>query len=501
MYYQLNYICVLRPSSTRTTRHALAVLPTWLDKTYERGLYEIYNGNKDDWEFSRRLFQFVVVASRPLRVKELADLHAFDFRAGPIPKFQEDRRLEDPVDSVVSKCSGLLSIVDGGHLYGKVIQFSHFSAREFLTSARLAETPKITRHYYVSMTPAHTLVARACLGILLHLDKDVITRDGLEEYPFAEYAAAHCANHARLEDVSRDVEDGMKQLFDPRKPHLAVCVWIHDPEFPTRRRTERDKRPLPLNGTPLHYAALWGLRTIVEFLVIEHSQDVRCRGLTNMVTPLHLASREGHVAVARFLLEHGADADARDNDNCTPLHWASQQGHLELVRVLIEHGIDVKARDHGNWTPLHGASQGGHLDVVQFLLHHGADAHALDQGGWTPLQWPSYNGDSKTVRVLLEHGADTNTRDSSNWTPLHGASQKGHREVAQALLEHGANANSRDDSNQTPLHLASREGHFAVVQLLVERGASIDVQDNEGQAPLEEVSVKEHHDVMQLLLN
>jgi hypothetical protein len=122
------------------------------------------------------------VASRPLRVEELAELLAFDFEAGPIPKFHEDWRLEDPVDAVLSTCSSLLAIVDGGYPFGKVIQFSHFSVKEFLTSARLAEASDIIpRRYHVSMTPAHTLAAQACLGILLHLDKDVITSDSLEE--------------------------------------------------------------------------------------------------------------------------------------------------------------------------------------------------------------------------------------------------------------------------------------------------------------------------------
>jgi hypothetical protein len=71
----------LHPS---TYPHALAELPETLDETYERTLRGI---NKANWEFAHRMFQFVSVASRPLHVKELADLLAFDFEAGSIPKF------------------------------------------------------------------------------------------------------------------------------------------------------------------------------------------------------------------------------------------------------------------------------------------------------------------------------------------------------------------------------------------------------------------------------
>jgi len=62
------------------------------------------------------LFQFVAVASRPLLVEELAELLAFDFEVGPIPKIHEGWRLEDPADAVLATCSSLFIIVDGGLL-------------------------------------------------------------------------------------------------------------------------------------------------------------------------------------------------------------------------------------------------------------------------------------------------------------------------------------------------------------------------------------------------
>ena len=202
----------------------LAELPESLGETYERTLRGIAEAK---WKFAHRMFQFVSVASRPLRVEELTELLAFDFEAGSIPKFHEDWRLEDPVDAILSTCSTLLAIVDDRG--SPVIKFSHSSVKKFLTSMRLAEsTDIISRRNHVSMTPVHTLVAQACLGILLHLDEDV-TSDGLKDFPLVEYAAEHWVDHARFEDVSRYVEDGMKQLFDPSRPHLAICVWICDP--------------------------------------------------------------------------------------------------------------------------------------------------------------------------------------------------------------------------------------------------------------------------------
>ena len=153
MYCQLNYLGECHPGRIR---HALGKLPRTLDGTYERTLREI---NETNWEFARRLLQCDAVVSRPLRVEERAEFLAFDFSAGPIPKFREDWRLEDPPEAVLSTWSTLLSLVDFNNT--QVIQFSQFSVKEFLTSARFAEKRNTISHRYrVSLTPAHTLVAQ-----------------------------------------------------------------------------------------------------------------------------------------------------------------------------------------------------------------------------------------------------------------------------------------------------------------------------------------------------
>ena len=460
------------------------------------------------------MFQFVAVASRPLRVEELADLLAFDFNAGPIPKFHEDWRPEDAVDAVLSTCSSLLTIVDCGSLYetadggsrselsygpppetddnseispsealedeffpkgaddrfrsGKFVQFPHYSVKEFLMSARLAEATDIIPHrYHVSTIPAHTLAAQACLGILLPLDEDVLTSDGLAKWPLAKYAARHWINHARFEDVSQNVEDGMKQLFDPSKPHLASCFRICNPDRSLLQQRRQAESPLIPRGTPLHYAALWGFDFIVDFLITEHRQQVNSHSFANDMTPLHLALIRGHVKAARILVKGGADADAPNADGMSPSDMALAAGHVEVAGMFDERSADVTAKDED-----------------RNLIERGAGVTAQDKDGETPLHLASLMGQVEVAHTLIERGADVTARDNDGRTPLHLASQMGRAKVVRVLIERGANAAAKDKAGKTPSHLASQHGKEEVFRMLMELGADETAQHDDGETGL-----------------
>ncbi len=87
--------------------------------------------------YAHRLLQCLTVAMHPLRVGELAEILALDFEADEgIPELKENWRWKDEQEAVLSTCSSLISVV--GDRFDRVVQFSHFSVKEFLTSDRLA---------------------------------------------------------------------------------------------------------------------------------------------------------------------------------------------------------------------------------------------------------------------------------------------------------------------------------------------------------------------------
>src|ERR1700744_2265868 len=152
VYCQLE---VLRHTFPTNLRRTLEELPKSLDDTYKRVLKEINNANRDH---AYRLLQCLVVASRPLRVEELAEVLAFDFTGG-IPKLISDWRWEDREEAVLSACSSLVSVISSEGI--RIVQFSHFSVKEFLTSERLAGSLEDFSQFHIPTEPSHIILSKA----------------------------------------------------------------------------------------------------------------------------------------------------------------------------------------------------------------------------------------------------------------------------------------------------------------------------------------------------
>jgi ankyrin repeat protein len=85
-------------------------------------------------------------------------------------------------------------------------------------------------------------------------------------------------------------------------------------------------------------------------------------------TPLHLAAAHGHVNIARLLIEHGANINARSIGNWTPLHRVCELGSDEMIELLRNGGADINAQLIDGTTPLHTAAQGGQVNALKRLL-------------------------------------------------------------------------------------------------------------------------------------
>src|SRR5260370_15183087 len=276
---QVDCLCSCFPPSIRSV---LADLPEGLDETYERALLGI---DKQKREYAHRLFQCLLVSIRPLRVEELAETFAVQFDGTTTPLFNKTFRPTDAREAVLSACSSLVTIVDREGY--QIVQFAHFSVKEYLTSERLATSEERLSYYHILPEPAHTVLSHASLSVLLQLD-DEIDRDTMSDFPLAAYAARYCVDHAQFRDVSSHIQEVIEHLFDPSRPHFMAWVWLYDIDrnWIKPMSTTHPTRP---EAVPLYYASLAGCGSLLAPLFPPHSLDVNMRGGSHM-TELHAAA-------------------------------------------------------------------------------------------------------------------------------------------------------------------------------------------------------------------
>ena len=424
-------------------RRTLNELPESLDETYERVLKEIKKPNR---EHACRVLQCLVVAIRPLRVDELAEVLAVDFDdEGGMPKLNPHWRWDDQEQALLSSCSSLIVIVESDG--SRIVQFSHFLVKEFLTSDRLASSNGDVSHYHIDLEPAHTILALACLSVLLWLPDDHVEDNGpRNNSPLARYAAEHWVTHAQDEKVPC-LRKAMEYLFDADKPYFAAWFKLYDidTEPPFESTFYMFTSMFNASATPLYYAALCGFRDLVEHLIVDDPNQVNAGG--QYLTPFIAALGAGHFLTAKSLHDNGAHPNVKGYNKNTPLHSAAFHGDSEMVQVLLKYKADVHARNIEGITPLHFTAQN-------------------DYGGRiNPLS------SSNVARLLLEHGADVNARDNYRSTPLHRAVQNGKVEVACMLLEHGADVDAEDDDDETVLQVVSNERCDEIMKLLSDHSA------------------------------
>jgi ankyrin repeat protein/catechol 2,3-dioxygenase-like lactoylglutathione lyase family enzyme len=188
----------------------------------------------------------------------------------------------------------------------------------------------------------------------------------------------------------------------------------------------------------------------------------------------------------------------------TGLHGAVR--HPDAVRLLLEHGADANARDVGdNATALHFAAANGTLDSVRLLLDAGADVHGIgDVHNGEVIGWAAREGNEAVVNLLLERGARHH---------VFSAMALRDRDLVQKLVEEHPDCllrrRSRFENMQTPVHaaLAPPDGlgflagqpDYAMLELLIELGADLEATDDKARTPLAVALLRGDHEAARLL--
>lgn len=401
-------------------RKALECLPHTLDDTYDRILRSI-NSDEIYRRDAFRIFQWLVYATRPLLLEEVAEIIAIDTVES---QFDPENRLSDPRD-LLTICSTLITTVtlktekdvgesdssdvpESENVHVKTeIYLAHFSIKEYLTSDRIQTKPNF--QYDVRST-AQDEITQACLIYLLYFQDNGLGDGNLHTFPLFNYAATQWCEHYRLAKESISLTTLAMELFEGP----AFLVW-------TMYRSEKPKTVNP----PLQYACQEGLKPVVALLLDKWTNE-----------------------------DAEATAYYRNTDLAPDVSFA-----------FMEHYDNVKARKGFLNDSLKLACRGGYRDTVACLLDKQADVDAV--GYCDAVQVALRAGFEDIVALILGTVSKKNLAGEAYMDVLRSASATGNREIISYLLDKDLVVDVYGSAYANAIGTASRNGHLSIVDLLL----------------------------------
>ncbi|MEM9541047.1 MAG: ankyrin repeat domain-containing protein [Cyanobacteria bacterium P01_E01_bin.42] len=276
-------------------------------------------------------------------------------------------------------------------------------------------------------------------------------------------------------------------------------------------------------------AAFAGQTEVVRMLLAAGAdQHYKVEYFLSEFDALSLAVNKGHYAIARLLVEAGADPNAL-NPLSRPLTKAVKDGNAETARFLMELGADPGARGLlSNNTLLIEAADKGRTEIVRLLLEFGVDIHADNNFQETALDLACATGGVEIVRMLVTAGADVDRPGRDRVPPLVMAAASPNRlrflekqgfvnegdtlediddraaQILQILLAADADPDAKSGNGSTALLITADRGSTEMVELLLAADADVNLsneRDKNANTPLIAAIENQHSEVAQLLLN
>ncbi|KAI9786673.1 MAG: hypothetical protein M1839_006224 [Geoglossum umbratile] len=495
-------------------KEALNSLPETLDETYERIFRDVPPGYERE---IRAILMLLAFSMRPMSIEEVAEATAVNLDSR---KLDPEDRFPDPY-IVLELCSSLVAVTtQKQNTYGysymgmpdeiKILQFSHFSVKEYLLSDRARS--KLQPEFCISRPISQQNVTQMCLLYLLDFNGGERANSfNHAEFPFLQYAAKYWTEHwSEVEKADQgSIESLFSRLFDPEEMS-SFMNWLNLWDPVAYKKMPSNHQPFGVTGwhgsapvwaktsnkedfaPPLYYACLFGLLNIAMWLARPQSRGMPSQD--DLGQALEGAAQGGHSDIVRFLLDQGADPNSTYGQYfSSPLHAAASCGDTTSLTLLANAGADVNAdrggyihASDGKWgTPLHVAVISGHVPAVEVLLSLGADINAYTQLHGTPLCRAAANGEDALIALLLKRGADPMIVGGSYYSPLEAACEHASVESVRLLLDNGADVNKHPPGVKSPLYVAALRGDLDIMRLLLNRGADVNARGGTYGSPLQ----------------
>ena len=488
----------------------------------------------ENWEHAHRMFQLLAVCVRPLLVDELSEVLTIDYDRGDFvtPKYEAIWHPETPDKDIFTVCRHTVKIDEINGV--DIVKFAHVSVPDWLFSDEILYVPESldrVPRYQINIKESHYVAALTCIAPILHFNAKFpgpLNRETVKIFTMVEYAAENLIYHIQEGDVSlsRDVDVGLRRLFDPQRPIFRAWLWLYDIDNPTRGKmvTESPEESQP-HASTLYYAALCGFPRLVQHLanlyypeyrdVIVADQEaeeekVVAALLRKLPTPkkkkeerekrkrekeaAEAAELEAKEAAEKAAAEARAERAARGEPEPEPepepevvVEEAPAVPEAPAAPADADPAAAVAPAPLANGVP---AAEGDAPQANGVPSPEGDGEPAAEgegappaEGGDAPPPAPPPEEEDEDIVpdppdpfAFVPDSGVTMPKELEDalsarcggvlGSALHAAAAGGHSEVVEVLLKVGANPREWDRQHRTPEEVALANGHFKIAELL-----------------------------------